>query len=114
MITDSNLSVGSRFASAGSMSPYGTPFPMDEILSPSIPKRIIFCESYPSVQAAVNACAALGGGTVVVDSGIHETGPIRLKSHICLHLKEGAVLRFSNRPSDYLPVVFTRWEGTEC
>lgn len=114
MITDSNLSVGSQFASAESMSPYGTPFPMDEILSPSIPKRIIFCESYPSVQAAVNACAALGGGTVIVDSGIHETGPIHLKSHICLHLKEGAVLRFSDRPSDYLPVVFTRWEGTEC
>ncbi len=31
-----------------------------------------------------------------------------------LHLEKGALLRFSTRFADYLPVVFTRWEGVEC
>lgn len=29
-------------------------------------------------------------------------------------LEKGAVIEFSNDPNDYLPVVFTRWEGIEC
>ena len=29
-------------------------------------------------------------------------------------VSEGATLRFSRDPKDYLPVVFSRWEGTEC
>jgi polygalacturonase len=30
-----------------------------------------------------------------------------------LHLVEGATLRFSTNPTDYLPAVYTRWEGVE-
>ena len=40
--------------------------------------------------------------------------PIHLKSNVNLHLEEGATLLFSHDPNDYLPLVFTRFEGTEC
>ena len=50
---------------------------------------------------------------MVVPAGSFATGPIRLKSRVNLHLSEGAVLKFSTDPKDYLPVVYTRFEGTE-
>jgi polygalacturonase len=37
-----------------------------------------------------------------------------LKSNVNLHLSDGAVLLFSPDPRDYLPAVFTSWEGLEC
>lgn len=65
-------------------------------------------------RKAIAACHQAGGGRVVVPEGVFLTGPIHLKSGVNLHLKEGAVVRFSNNPAEYLPVVFTRFEGTEC
>jgi polygalacturonase len=62
---------------------------------------------------AIAACRAAGGGRVVVPAGAFLTGAIHLKSGVNLHLTADAVLRFSRRPGDYLPVVFTRWEGVE-
>ncbi len=53
-------------------------------------------------------------GTVEVPRGAWLTGAIHLKSDVNLHLAEGAVLRFSTDPKHYLPLVFTRWESTEC
>lgn len=67
-----------------------------------------------AIQAAVDACAQSGGGTVKVPAGQWHTGPIHLQSNIHLEFEEGAVLIFSDRFSDYLPMVFTRWEGMEC
>lgn len=67
-----------------------------------------------AIQAAVNACAAAGGGTVIIPDGDWTTGPIHLQDNIHLKLEDGAVLHFSTRFEDYLPVVFTRWEGMEC
>jgi polygalacturonase len=52
-------------------------------------------------------------GSVVVPAGEHPTGPLRLRSRVNLHLQEGAVLKFSTDPKAYLPVVLTRFEGTE-
>lgn len=75
-------------------------------------KRVSVNE-FPGIQAAVDACAA-GGGVVVVPKGRWESGPIHLYSNIHLQLEDGAVICFSSRPEDYLPVVFTRWEGMEC
>jgi len=63
--------------------------------------------------AAVNACAAAGGGRVVVPAGEYVTGAIHLMSNVNLHVEEGATLRFSQDPAAYLPVVLTRWEGVE-
>lgn len=67
-----------------------------------------------AVQEAVDECAAQGGGRVIVPAGTYKTGCIHLKSNVELHLEDGAVLSFSDNPNDYLPVVFTRWEGMEC
>ena len=66
------------------------------------------------LQTLVDSVSAVGGGTVVVPAGDHfMDGPLELKSGVRLHLKDGAVLRFTSEPDAYLPVVLTRWEGTE-
>ncbi len=66
------------------------------------------------IQLAIDKCAASGGGTVIVPNGEWYTKALHLKSNINLHLENGAEIYFSDNPEDYLPVVFTRWEGTEC
>lgn len=93
---------------------YATPFPMERVREPRIPERFISVEDHPSIQSALDACAALGGGTVHVPKGTWKTGPLRLSSRIRLHVDAGAVVVFSDDPRDYLPVSFTRWEGLEC
>jgi polygalacturonase len=71
-------------------------------------------DDLPAFKAAINACAAAGGGQVLVPAGEYLLmGPIHLKSNINLHLAKGATVRFSTKPEDYLPVVYTRWEGAE-
>ena len=67
-----------------------------------------------AIAAAIAACTGAGGGRVTVPPGRFLTGAIHLKSHVNLHLEEGATLLFSNDPKDYLPLVYTRFEGTEC
>lgn len=67
-----------------------------------------------AIQKAVDACTAQGGGTVLIEAGDWNCGPIHLASHVHLQLEKGAKITFSDRPEDYLPVVFTRWEGMEC
>jgi polygalacturonase len=70
-------------------------------------------DSSEAIRKAIEACSAAGGGTVVVPKGVFLTGAIHLKSHTNLYLDEGAVLRFSTDPRHY-PLVYSRWEGTEC
>lgn len=91
-----------------------TRFFMGEIEEPEIPDKKVDAGSYESIQQAVDACVAAGGGTVVVGAGEWKTGPIRLYSNIRLYLEKGAQVRFDSEREAYLPVVFTRWEGTEC
>ncbi len=64
-------------------------------------------------KKAIEACNVAGGGQVLVPAGKWFTGAIHLKSNVNLHFEEGAEIHFSNNPEDYLPVVFTRWAGTE-
>ena len=66
-----------------------------------------------AIRAAIDACHAAGGGRVVVPAGRFLTGAIRLRSNVNLHLLEGATLAFSTDPAKYLPLVLTRFEGTE-
>lgn len=45
------------------------------------------------LQAAIDAAAAAGGGVVNVPKGTWDTGPLRLKSGVTLHLEKGAKIR---------------------
>lgn len=67
-----------------------------------------------AINQAIAECHNAGGGRVTVPAGDYRVdGPIRLKSNVNLHLESGCTLLFSTEPSDYLPVVATRFEGTE-
>ncbi|MBN2167456.1 MAG: glycoside hydrolase family 28 protein [Marinilabiliaceae bacterium] len=70
--------------------------------------------SQKAIQKAIDVCNKKGGGKVIIPKGEYYTGPLTLKSNVNLHLEEGAVLKFSNKPSDYAPFVVTRWEGMDC
>src|SRR5207245_659219 len=90
---------------------------LKRIVPPQFPKRDFnitrFGENTDAVNKAISACHDAGGGRVVIPAGEFTTGAVRLRSGVNLHLSEGAVLKFSTDPARYLPVVFTRWEGTE-
>jgi polygalacturonase len=64
-------------------------------------------------RKAIAACNRAGGGKVIVPAGVYLTGAIHLKSNVDLDLAPRATIRFSTDPQSYLPVVFTRYEGTE-
>lgn len=89
-----------------------------------IPSRVCDIEKYGAlgdgqtkntefIARAIEDCAGKGGGRVMVPEGRWLTGKIHLKSNIELHLDEGAEIVFSADPDDYLPAVFTRFEGME-
>ncbi len=95
----------------------GVPSILARIIPPKFPARDFvvtrFGDSTDAIAKAIAACSAAGGGRVVVPRGQFLTGPIRMKSRVNLHLSEGAVLKFVTDPRQYLPLVFTRWEGVE-
>jgi polygalacturonase/lysophospholipase L1-like esterase len=66
-----------------------------------------------AIRNAIAACNKAGGGRVVVPPGEFLTAAIHLKSNINLHVSAGATLKFSQDTKQYLPLVFTRWEGVE-
>ncbi|MBD3276357.1 MAG: glycoside hydrolase family 28 protein [Candidatus Marinimicrobia bacterium] len=71
-------------------------------------------ECRAAFEEVINSCNQDGGGTVIVPEGSYwMEGPINLKSNVRLHVSEGATIKFSPDPNHYLPVVLTRWEGTE-
>jgi len=53
------------------------------------------------IQAAIDACAAAGGGTVVIPAGTFVTGMLSLRSHVTLHLENGSRLLGSPDLADY-------------
>ena len=53
-----------------------------------------------TINEAITACYAAGGGTVFVPSGVYATGSIHLKSHVTLAIDAGAVLKFSYPDAD--------------
>ena len=71
-------------------------------------------DDLPAFTEAIAKCNAEGGGRVLVSEGKYFLkGPIHLLSNVNLAFEEGAEVAFSNDPTDFLPVVFTRWEGAE-
>lgn len=53
-----------------------------------------------AIQAAIDGCAANGGGTVVVPAGRYLVGTIIIKSNVKLHLQSGATLLCSTDVED--------------
>jgi polygalacturonase len=94
------------------------------IQAPRIPARIFSLADFgakgdgatdtlPAINRAIEQCARAGGGKIVVPKGEYlVNGPIHLQSNLELHLDDGATLRFSGNPADFLPLVTVRWEGT--
>ncbi|MCC2598869.1 glycoside hydrolase family 28 protein [Sphingobacterium sp. FBM7-1] len=66
-----------------------------------------------AIAKAIDAAADKGGGTVYFPAGKYITGPIHFKSNITLFIDAGAELHFSDDFDHYLPMVESRWEGTE-
>ncbi|MGA9777588.1 MAG: glycoside hydrolase family 28 protein [Verrucomicrobiia bacterium] len=97
---------------------------LTHIVPPSFPDRTFAITHYcakgdgvtdctEAFRKAIDACNLAGGGKVIVPAGVYLTGAIHLKSNVDLDVVKGASIRFSTDPRSYLPVVFTRYEGTE-
>jgi len=56
-----------------------------------------------AVQSAIDACAAEGGGTVLVPAGTFVIGTVELKSNVTLHLAAQGRLLGSPDPAHYRP-----------
>ncbi len=59
----------------------------------------------PAIQAAIDACAAAGGGKVVLSGGkTYLSGYLILKSNVEFHLENGAVLKGIDDLKEYYPL----------
>lgn len=54
-----------------------------------------------AIQAAIDDCAAHGGGRVTVPSGAFITGTVYLKSNVEFHVDMGALLKASSDICDF-------------
>lgn len=63
-----------------------------------------------ALQKALDACAAAGGGEVLVPAGNYLTGSLAIGSRTTVRLAEGSTLTGSPDVADY-PIVTARWEG---
>ncbi len=64
-----------------------------------------------AIQRAINDCGKQD--TVYIPAGVFLTGALRLHSDMELYLAEGALLQGTDAPEDYLPRIWSRFEGTE-
>ena len=67
----------------------------------------------PSVQRAIDACTATGGGIVYLGPGTYLCGTVVLKSNVTLYLEAGAVLLGSGDINDYQPKHLIYASGAE-
>ena len=99
------------------------PFEMPQVERPSIPVRSVDIRDFGGVgdvvtlnsesfAKAIDALTEVGGGRLVVPTGVWLTGPITLKDNIDLHIKPDAVLLFST-DRDLYPIVETVFEGLD-
>lgn len=64
-----------------------------------------------ALQQAIDDCKA--GETVYLPAGTYRTGALQLHSDMELYLEEGALLQGTDCPEDYLPRIWSRFEGIE-
>ncbi len=65
-----------------------------------------------AIQAAIEKCAAAGGGVLVVPKGTFLSGAVFLKQGVNLRIEKDGVLKGTTNIDDY-PMIPTRWEGVE-
>jgi polygalacturonase len=65
-----------------------------------------------AIQAAIEKCAAAGGGVLVVPQGTFLSGAVFLKQGVNLRIEKDGVLKGTTNIDDY-PMIPTRWEGVE-
>ncbi len=63
-----------------------------------------------ALQQAIDRCAVLGGGEVVIPAGNYATGALVLRSNVALRVEQDASLLGSAEMGDY-PLTQVRWEG---
>ena len=99
------------------------PFEMEKVQRPQIPAREIDIRDFGGVgdgvtlnsdafAKAIETLSGLGGGRLVVPTGVWLTGPITMKDNIELHIRPDAVLLFST-DRDLYPIVETVFEGLD-
>ena len=99
------------------------PFEMEQVTRPQIPAREIDIRDFGGVgdgvtlnseafAKAIDALAEIGGGRLVVPTGVWLSGPITLKDNIDLHIRPDAILLFST-DRDLYPIVETVFEGLD-
>lgn len=99
------------------------PFDMKKVERPQIPPREVDIRDFGGVgdgvtlnsdafAKAVATLSELGGGRLVVPTGVWLTGPITLVDNIDLHVRPDAVLLFST-DRDLYPIVETVFEGLD-
>lgn len=105
--------------------PIKAPFKMPQLKRPVFPNKTFNIKDFGAVEGGavknteaikktIEAAAKAGGGKVVIPEGKWLTGAIHLDNNINLYLAKGAEILFSQDTKDYLPVVFSRHEDTEC
>ncbi|HET6977209.1 MAG TPA: glycoside hydrolase family 28 protein [Pyrinomonadaceae bacterium] len=125
LISSAVVSISPRLLMA-QQDPWQTVMPaiLKRIKPPRFPKRTFYLNRFgakpdgrtdctAAFRQAIDQCSKAGGGKVVVPAGTYLTGAIHLKNNVNLEVSEGATIKFSTNPKDYLPVVFSRWEGVE-
>ncbi len=65
-----------------------------------------------ALQSTIDACAAAGGGVIVVPKGTFLTGALYFKPGVNLELQKDGVLKSTTVMADF-PPIYTRWEGIE-
>jgi polygalacturonase len=65
-----------------------------------------------AIQAAIDQCAAAGGGVIVVPKGTFISGALYFKQGVNLLVEKDAVLKSTATMADFRPI-YTRWEGIE-
>ena len=88
------------------------PFKMPAVVVPQFPDKNFPITNYgaspdgktlntTAFDKAISACAAAGGGRVIVPAGTWLTGPIQFKSNIDLHLEKGALVQLTKDHAQY-------------
>lgn len=90
--------------------------------SPAAKKRYVVSElgavgdgqtvNTQAIQAAIDQCAAAGGGVIVIPKGTFLSGALYFKQGVDLLVEKDAVLKSTTKIADF-PPIYTRWEGIE-